>query len=255
MNGIKNELKEAENYMLDIDENIVKITLKNVARVEAMIKNDSAYLRSGDNKFEPQVSKNGKINYQGSSAYWIAQLKEIFIYGRQLSNDNYTYEKCIKESIFAIDRENSTHLNADRVGRKEIFNRIIQIEKKELIELLKYPVKDDYKLIKIISEKTSKGRKNFSFATKFCHYMCFYLFEGEEEQDNFSIYDEVLANAIPKYCKRFKINRDDLQFKENYKKYIEVIDEIRNKAYEEYGYLVSRNGFDHLIWYFHKGRS
>lgn len=254
MNSIKNELKEAENYMLDIDENIVKITLKNVASVEAMIKNDSAYLRAGDKNSEPQISKNGKINYKGSSAYWISQLKEILIDGKQLSNDNHTYEKCIKESIDAIDRENSTHLNADKVGRDEIFDRIMQIDKNELIELLKEPVKDDYKLIKIIGEKTSKERENFSFATKFCHYACFYLFEGEKEQDNFSIYDGVLANAIPKYCKKFKIEIGDWQFKGNYKKYIEVIDEIRNKAYEKYGYLVSRNGFDHLIWYFHKGR-
>lgn len=48
-------------------------------------------------------------------------------------NDDYTYEKCIKESILAIDRENSTHLNADNVGREEVFNRIIQVEKDEPI--------------------------------------------------------------------------------------------------------------------------
>lgn len=258
MNIIQNEFEEAKKYMIEIYDRInaiVKITPENVAKVEAMIKNDSAYLRSSDKLAKLEMSKKGNVKYPGSSAYWIMQLKEILIYGRQLSNDDYTYEKCIKESILAIDRENSTHLNADNVGREEIFNRIKRVEKDELIELLKYPVKDDYKLIKIISEKTSKGRENFSFATKFCHYMCFYLFEDEEEQDNFSIYDGVLVNALPKYCEKYEIKFDKQEIRKNYKTYLGIIDEIREKAYKEYGEKISRNGFDHLIWYFHKGRN
>ena len=35
---------------------------------------------------------------------------------------------------------------------------------------------------------------------------------------------------------------------------IEYIDSIRNKAEELYGKKISRNGFDRLLWYYHKGR-
>lgn len=180
MNIIQNEFEEAKKYMIEIDNeinNIVKITPENVAKVEAMIKNDSAYLRSSDKFAKLEMSKKGNVKYPGSSAYWIMQLKDILIKGERKSGDNYIYEKCMQETINAIDRENSTHLNADGVGRKEVLDKIIKIEKYKLIKLLKKPDKNDYELIRKISEKTSKERENLSFSTKFCHYMCFYLFE------------------------------------------------------------------------------
>lgn len=258
MNNILNELKEARKYMIETDDNIegiVKIKVENVAKVEAMIKNDSAYIRSGDELSKPVKSKKGNIKYPGSSAYWITQLKDILIKEYKESSDNYTYEECIKESINAIDRENSTHLNADGVGRNEISERIMRIKRDKMISFLKEPEKDNYELIRAISESTTGGRKNFSFATKFCHYMCFYLFKGKKEQDNFSIYDGVLANALPKYCEKYNIEFEQKEFKDNYNIYLEIIDRIRNKAQKEYGEKISRNGFDHLIWYFHKGRN
>ena len=137
MNNILNELKEARKYMIETDDNIegiVKIKVENVAKVEAMIKNDSAYIRSGDELSKPVKSKKGNIKYPGSSAYWITQLKDILIKGYNESSDNYTYEECIKESINAIDRENSTHLNADGVGRNEVSERIIRIKRDKMIE-------------------------------------------------------------------------------------------------------------------------
>ena len=36
--------------------------------------------------------------------------------------------------------------------------------------------------------------------------------------------------------------------------FIEYIDNIRNKAEKLYGKKISRNGFDHLLWYYHKGQ-
>lgn len=258
MNIIQREFEESRKYMIEVDNKIntiVEISPENVAKVEAMIKNDSAYLRASDKLAGPEMSNKRNIKYHGSSAYWIMQLKDILIIGKRNSNDNYTYERCIKEVINAIDRENSTHLNADGVGREEIFSRIIEIEKHKLIKLLKDPAKKNYELIKKISENTSKGRKNFSFATKFCHYMSFYLFEGNQEQDNFSIYDSVLVNALPKYCEKYSIRFNREKIKEDYKIYLDTIDKIREKAYQEYGEKISRNGFDHLIWYFHKGRN
>ena len=36
----------------------------------------------------------------------------------------------------------------------------------------------------------------------------------------------------------------------NYEEYMKVIDELRTK----HGENISRNGFDHLLWSYHKGR-
>lgn len=48
-----------------------------------------------------------------------------------------------------------------------------------------------------------------------------------------------------------KISQVDFQ---NYEVYAMVIDKIREIAGNKSGYTVSRNGFDHLLWYFHKAR-
>lgn len=52
MNKIGNELEIAKKYMLTTTETkgLVEITQDNVARVEAMIQNDAAYLNSGTNR-------------------------------------------------------------------------------------------------------------------------------------------------------------------------------------------------------------
>ncbi len=81
------------------------------------------------------------------------------------------------------------------------------------------------------------------------------MFEGTEFEDNYSIYDNVLKKSLCKYIKRYLILdiEEDL-FKNDYKKYIGYIDSIRNKVEALYGKKISRNGFDHLLWYYHKGR-
>ena len=73
MNKIGNELEIAKKYMLMTIETkaLVEITQDNVARVEAMIQNDAAYLNSGNKEYGPD--KNGK---GGSTAYWMCQLRD-----------------------------------------------------------------------------------------------------------------------------------------------------------------------------------
>ena len=57
-----------------------------------------------------------------------------------------------------------------------------------------------------------------------------------------------------KYIKRYlNLDIEEGSFENDYKKYIGYIDSIRNKAEELYGKKISRNGFDHLLWYYHKG--
>lgn len=245
MNLIQEEQKASRKFFiktLKTEEGIeiAELTHENVALVEAMIRYDSDY------------SNSSNTESNTSSAYWLMELKKEVI---EKNKSEFHYSKIIENCVQYIDSENSTHLTADGVGRKQMSERLMKLDRAKLVEYLRYPEKENYKLIEILTEKTvpeeSKyyGRRNFSFATKFCHYACFYLFEGQQEQDNFSIYDSIVVKNLPDYAKYFKTELKE-DYKSNYKVYITTIDAIRAKGKE----LISRNGFDHLLWYFHKAR-
>lgn len=256
-NTIQKELAQAKRKMVDeVDSNgkkLAKLTRENVAIIEAMIQNDSAYLRSSDVEAEPKENKKGDKTYGGSSAYWMTQLKSILIDSGSNGECKYEYEEIIKGAVESVDRENSTHLNADKCGRQEITKRICDFDRKELIKCLKNPDYGNMKLFNEISKETSAGRRNSSFASKFCHYACFYVFEGTEYQDNYSIYDGILKKVLPWYCDYFHINKTQYDF-DKYEDFRKAVDAVRNASEEKTRVEISRNGFDHLLWYYHKGR-
>ena len=174
-NTIQKELDLAESKMIEEivfqGQTLAKLTRDNVAIVEAMIRNDSAYIHSTDINAAPVYNRKGEIKYGGSSAYWMTQLKRVLIDG--VSDSSYTYEEIIKGAVESVDRENSTHLNADKCGRQEITERICRFNKKEFVKCLKNPDYKDMALIREISRITSaeeRARSNPSFASKFCHY-------------------------------------------------------------------------------------
>lgn len=252
-NTIQKELVLAKSKMIEEivcrGKTLAKLTRDNVAIVEAMIRNDSAYIHSTDVNAAPTYNRNGEIKYGGSSAYWMTQLKAAIL--ADGSDSVYSYEDIIKGAVESVDRENSTHLNADKCGRQEITQRLCSFDRAELVECLKDPDYDDMKLIREISRITSaqlRARTNPSFASKFCHYACFYVFEGTEYQDNYSIYDGILKAVLPMYLRYFRIEQEyDLS---DYRDYRMAVDAIRKAS----GIEISRNGFDHLLWYYHKGR-
>ena len=243
MGLIEEELELSHKYELEAEdyengEKLVKLTRENVAKVEAMINANSDYKESNDEK---------------SSSYLLKQLKEIIDDNKCISKDNY--EELIKHIVITIDNENSTHLNSDKIGRAAVAARISNINITKLIEYLKFPG-TEYELINIIKNPTEKNEhQHFSFATKFCHYTALYLFKGTEYADNFSIYDSIIKKNLPKY-KNWYLNyeKEDekINYENNYHKFISDIDEIRKNASNKYKCEISRNGFDHLIWYFHK---
>lgn len=257
--GIRDEFESSQKYMLttepfDLEDGkgieLVQLTDENVAKVEAMIRNDSSYKKSFDENACPKGA------YAGSTAYWMTKLKSI-IEGKE---NNLTYDVIIPKVVSSIDRENSTHLNSDCCGRKEISERIIKLCKEDkLIESLK---KGDLAVFTVIQEKTNpvnngdkkyKGRENTSFASKFCHYACFFLFEEEELRDKYSIYDKVIASVLPYYMEKYGVEYSgDLTKYSVYRNVIDLIrDKVANSAPQK---NISRNGFDHLLWYYHKGR-
>ena len=260
MGLIEDEEYFAKKYELQkelvIDKNnksieIVKLSFDNVARVEAMIRTDSDYKDSLNKNSGLVIDRKGNIKHIGSSSYWLEQLKKL------INNDKivYSYEQIINNIIKAIDNENSTHLNSDNIGRESVKKRILNISINDLVNYLKYPG-NEYKLISIIQTPQVEGEKNhLSFATKFCHYCSISLFKGEKYEDNYSIYDNVIKTSLPLYIKRYlNIDVDVKEYDNDYLKYISYIDMIRKQASKEYDKIISRNGFDHLIWYYHKGK-
>lgn len=223
------------------NEPLVKLTRDNVARVESMIRHDSDY------------SNSANTDSDRSSAFWLNKLAGILLKEAKVSKEEY--HTILLQCVTLIDRENSTHLNADGVGRIELTRRIEELDKRTLLRYLREPQRDKYKLVEILTEKTHpkeermKPRQNLSFASKFCHYACMYIFKGVEEQDNFSIYDSVVCTNIPKYAMYYHISLPK-NYKLLYKDYIATIDKIIDAS----GNQISRNGFDHLIWYFHKAK-
>ena len=280
-NMIEKELTEANEKMLKVftknDRELVCLTRDNVATVEAMICNDSDYIKSSDTNAGPRGT------YHGSTAYWMNMLRNyVLLNSSEFFDDDstdlkkylngqtkpkktlsYTYEELVKNAVIAVDIDNSTHINSDSVGRKQIPERIVAFGKKSFLKSL---WKGDLELFSKIAEKTDvsglsekyKARVNTSFASKFCHYACFFIFDGADQQDNYSIYDNILLTVLPYYLNCYDINKDksrpymrrDLQ---NYETYRKLVDMVREKAAKDTS-KISRNGFDHLLWYYHKSR-
>ena len=254
MNLIEKEQKDAAQYKLRTNKDgLLDLTRANVALVEAMIANDSDYIRSGDVDAGPTGA------YKGSTAYWMTKLKyDILSKANSLKNT-------IMQAVLAVDRDNSTHISADGIGPEVLTARIYD-HRFTLLEELKDRERG-FKLIAELSEITSKEgsiikngkayhpRENYSFATKFCHYACLYMFVGKTEQDNYSIYDNIVKKALPDYLSSYNIHKaDGKKYKESdfkgsdsYPLYSRLIDQVR-------GDKISRNGFDHLLWYYHKAR-
>ncbi len=244
MNKIQAEYNESRKYVIEVgNDGLVVLSRENVAKVEFMIRIDSSYRKSCDRKAVPRG------NYRGSSAYWFSQLSDI-LDGTERSTNGYDRNRIINEIVGAIDRENSTRLTTDGVGRTEMSNRLLALHFDDILSMLKNT--EDMPLYYLLCEETKptdvkyKARRNPSFASKFCHYACFYLFEGQKEQDNYSIYDRVIRKVLPQYAEKYKVEKVDLT---DYRKYMKTIDAIIEKSDAE----ISRNGFDHLLWYFHKG--
>lgn len=267
--GIRDEFESSKKYMLETKKpfvskkgtkiTLIELTLDNVAKVEAMVRNDSSYKKSFDVNAGPIKNKNGKEVYSGSTAYWMTKLKSI-IEGKE---NNLTYDDIIPKVVRSIDRENSTHLNSDGCGIEVISKRIVDLGKDQLIDSLK---EGNLVVFEKIQEKTKpntnpnnngnkkyKGRVNTSFASKFCHFACFFLFEDDKLRDKYSIYDNVIVSVLPYYIKKYGVeNNKSLK---DYSVYCKVIDLIRKKAASTTNTTpISRNGFDHLLWYYHKGR-
>ena len=239
---INNEYELSKKYDPKLETiegtNLVSLTPENVAIVEAMIRFDTRYRQDDSDKYFP---------------YWLDKMGK-YLKGEIKEPD---FETIVENAVNKIDTENSTHLNADGVGRKWMENQIRTLKEQEkLLVYLKEP-KHKFDLIKTLSARTKQGkggRCNISFASKFCHYACFYIFKGDDAQDNFSIYDSVVAKVLPYYLnhyrKQIKLKKEYDSSSKDYEAYSKAIDAVIKAS----GSQISRYGFDHLLWYYFKNK-
>ena len=269
---------------------LAKLSRENVAKIEAIIKLDSNYAKSSDINAAPR-KKNSKDDLDISDLSE-NELKSDFN-SLSYSYGGSTAWWFISGAVAAVDRENSTHLNSTSkvtqnkttpIGRTVITERICRrcITIGGLKERLK---NDDFteegllsKLAELIdidvikelvdksSIKCSKERTNLSFANKFCHYASFYLFDKDEYRDRYSIFDREVGRLLPYYLSSRHLNLNlpaTLKITRNmfvndqgaskkqvsYALYHECIGQVIKNS------NISRNGFDHLLWYYYKGKT
>ena len=256
-------------FEFDTDKNgFPALTENNVKRINFLIKNDSNYTLL-DDRYEDSISKT--IN----SHRFATQYDEIF------------------DIVKVIDQQNSTHLSVTGIKGKEGKGRDLMslcicdlITKSGFYDSLRA---SNPEIVNYIAKNAIETRNTFSFASKFCTYMARALFKGEKEEDNYSIFDSVMCDALPYYA--WVYLRDDRYIKRKcsaipemfaakgngkYKEYRNLIDEIRAAARDNVlwdtasetnsilsemwdkrprKHHISRKDFDHLLWYYFKGSS
>ncbi|MFA6755247.1 MAG: hypothetical protein WCR97_01890 [Bacilli bacterium] len=228
---------------------IVDINPLNVALAESMIIHNSSYKKSTNTKAYP------KGDYYGSSSYWAGLFFSLAASKSKLTtfdadNVNSVFEKMdihlFKTDlenityllVSAIDRENSTHLNAKN-GRIEITIKIINIIKSGSFFIDLENKKGTFSLVTELSRKINE-RSNYAFATKFCHYLC--LYSKNIDSDTYVIFDSITSDNLGKYDKLYRKSKDF----NYYKNYYDSMKALATKN------GVSLQGLDHLLWYYYK---
>lgn len=268
-------ISDKDPYVLDYIKGYDKIpalTHKNSNFIEAVVRLDSNYAKESslvppDQGFKPDTHVNhAKGLYSGSSKYWF----DAMVKGTE------PFDTALLGAIIAIDRSNSTHLEASNGGRLEMHDRIIKkcTNHHDLENMLnqKFRAGDKNHLISILSQpvpaKRGGVRCNVSFASKFCNRAAAFFKCNRE----YSKYDNVVSDALPTYAEiyiggkykksEFKIdynkqkklsNADKARYRLSvYEKYIDcignIIDELKKGNIQ-----MSRDEVDHIIWYGFKG--
>lgn len=232
---LEQEEKAAIHYMLEEKDGKVILSSKNAAKVFAMMANT------------PRYKTAARTRDKRSSAYWFDQWKTN---GTLSENELFTLLK-------RLNAENSTRVSDSDLA--VIKNNIIR-QRYKLITDLKNA---DYALIDIITQDCEKIP--FSFATKFCHYACLYMFDGAA-RDNFPIFDDIIRTHLGKYSEDWNTKRDDDSNRKLirnqtpkelaqtagglgrfYRFYVDVISDLAEK------HQISKTGVEQLIWFYHNG--
>ena len=147
------------------------------------------------------------------------------------------------DKIVIINALNSTNLQTQKSTVKNIANAI-----KECANFDTLLKNGDKKAVDIIALANKNERINFSFATKYCAYHSYYLYN-----DDFSIYDNFVSIILPFYAKPLGIEISQTKLKEykekcDYESFNNVIKEVL-KGYKLDKEKQIRRQFDHFLWW------
>ncbi len=153
-----------------------------------------------------------------------------------LNND----PEIIAMKIALIDMTNSTHLGVHRsqVSTSDLVKLIMSIS--DFDERVR---QGDPELVNLLARNTGKVNL-FSFATKYCTYHNVDIYRN----DDYSIFDSVVAKSLPRYSP-IATAADITRWRKsyNYQAFADCITEIldRNEIHIDF----RRRKFDHYIWY------
>ena len=197
---------------LSLDENYMyALTKENAEKAHSLIKNDSKYGESSYKKYYEKLDK--KL-------------------------EDYSKEE-IKTILKEIASSNSTHTSNINI---DILSDYIFNNKKNFLFKLE---SGNAEIVDEISFIDGFIRREKSFASKVCAYLC----ELEFNKSNFAVNDSVVRTILPYYLNNFGIAKTTSKKLENcsYKEFVGYIDKIKEGlSFEE---------IDNILWYCYKDDS
>lgn len=205
-------------------------------------KNQNALIELKNGETKENLAKIDKIykEVEKSLIYGAsARLLSDIINTKKLNTDLID----INDKIVIIDALNSTNLQTQKSAVENIAKAIQS--NKNFDDLLK---SGDSKAVEIIALANKNERINFSFATKYCAYHSYYLYD-----DKFSIYDNIVSEILPHYTTSFEMKisstkLDEMRKKCDYKAFNEIIKEILAGYGLSKEYQIRRK-FDYFLWW------
>lgn len=251
-----NTTEKEDYYTLDLKDGYPCFTQKNLLLVDALIRYNSDYSVTIDAQ-HPE--------YRESYVFILKNKKESFF--ETISKDDlYKVVKSIDKIIMSEGNSvpKGEHNGIDKMVKK--INNINHLKERML--------NGDPRLVHEIASAV-QTKYNFSFASKFCSYVCEYALD---KVDKYCIYDDVVQAILPLYIYRYAkdnlkgnykiVNKNiperrrvestvsRLKSRDNengYEEYRKLVDAIIKGIKKEDGIEVTYPQFDHLLWYYFKG--
>ncbi len=157
-----------------------------------------------------------------------------------------TDSEIVALKVSLIDLTNTTQLSRakNKLSLKDIVDKIVNT--KDFDERVK---QGDKKLISDLAKscKTDFGYNPFSFMSKYCTYHNTEIYGN----DDYSIYDNVLKNNLPKYIENLNANDiDKWRDSCDYESYWQCIDGLLK--YIKCNIKNKRRALDYCIWYYYR---
>lgn len=224
------------NSCLKNTEKVFELTVKNEI-IKSNLSLDENYMYA----LTKENAKKSRNLIESDSKYGESSYKEYYEYlDKKL--EEYTKEE-IKTILRKIASSNSTHTSNENI---DILSDYIFNNKKDFLFKLE---SGRAELVDEISFIGGFIRREKSFASKVCSYLC----ELEFKKSNFAVNDSVVRTMLPYYLNYFGIAKVTSKKLENcsYKEFIGYIEGIKNELKED----LTFGEIDNIIWYCYKDDS